>query len=200
MRYLCGSGLRRLPLRLLPMSARKSTRTRELTLCAIISALCVLVLLLGSFLDVLDLTAAMLASVFCTVVVIEVGKLWPWLTYATVSVLSLVLLPNKLPAAVFLLTGYYPIIKQKLERLKKPVAWILKIIIFNVICTAFFFMCSLFFVGVDLMLIPSVGKTANIVLGYAVGNAVFVLYDIALSKIIIYYVFSLSDRLRIRKK
>ena len=179
---------------------KRKKRTRDLTLCAIISALCVLVLLLGSVFDVFDLTAAMIASIFCAVTVIEVGGFWPWLTYATVTVLSLILLPNKLPAAVFLLTGYYPIIKQKLERLKKSVSWILKILIFNAISTAFFFICKLFFTNVDLMLLPSAGKTLNIVLGYALGNLVFVLYDIALSKIITYYVFVLRNRLKIGKK
>jgi hypothetical protein len=35
---------------------------------------------------------------------------------------------------------------------------------------------------------------------YAAGNLIFVLYDIALSRFITYYIFVLRDRLRIGKK
>ncbi len=182
------------------MRSRGSRHTRDLALCAIISALAVLVLFLGSVIEVLDLTAAMLASILCVVILIEIGSFWPWLTYAVTATLSLLLLPNKLPAAVFLLTGYYPIIKQKLEKLKKPLAWLLKILIFNIICTVFFLSCTLFFPSVDMMLVSSFGKTLNYVICYAVGNLVFIVYDLALSRLISYYIFVLRDRLRLNKK
>ena len=159
-----------------------------------------LILFLGSLVDVLDLTVAMIASILCTVVLIEVGRFWPWLTYAVVAALSLLLLPNKVPAVVFLLTGYYPIIKQKLEKLKKLIAWPIKIVIFNAICTVFLLVCSFFLPGVDMAFFPSLGKAMNTVIIYAIGNAVFVLYDIALSRLITYYLFVLRDRLKLNKK
>ena len=181
------------------MRARRSTGARYIALCAIISAIGVLVLFLGSIVDVLDLSAAMMASILCAVVLIEMGKLWPWLTYAVISVLSLLLLPNKLPGFIFLLCGYYPIIKQKLERQKRFVAWIIKIVIFNFLCTVFLLSCSLFFPGYDTVLFSSVGKALSLAITYALGNFIFVLYDIALTKLITYYIFVLRDRLRIKK-
>lgn len=181
------------------MRERKSN-TRELVLSAILCAFSVLLIFLGSVIEVMDLTAAMLASILTAVVLIEAGKSWPWLTYAVVSVLSFLLIPNKLPAIIFVLTGYYPIIKQRLERLNALFSWILKLLVFNVLMTAFIFICSSFFPGVDLLLIPSISRGANIAVGYALGNAVFVLYDFALSKLITYYIFVLRDRLRIGRK
>lgn len=179
---------------------RQDTKTKKLVLCAIFSALSVMILFLGSVVDVLDLTAAMLASTLCAVVLIEAGQLWPWLTYAVTAAASLIMLPNKLPAVIFLLTGYYPIIKQKLERLNKIVSWVLKILIFNVLLTVFLLVCSSFFPSADLVLFAGLSKEINALIGYAAGNVVFVLYDIALSRLITYYVFVLRDRLRIGKK
>jgi len=101
---------------------------------------------------------------------------------------------------IFILTGYYPIIKQRLERLNPFVSYLLKLLVFNVLMTVFLFICSSFFPGVDLLLIPSLSRGANIAIAYALGNAVFVLYDFALSKLITYYIFVLRDRLRIERK
>ena len=182
------------------MMANRSSKTKELVLCAVFSALSVLILFLGSVIDVLDLTAAMLASILCAAVLIEVGKFWPWLTYATAAILSVLLLPNKLPALIYVLTGYYPIVKQKIERLNKILTWAIKIVLFNALMTLFLLLCSSFFPGVDLVLFAGLSPLLNTVIAYAAGNAVFVLYDIALSRLVTYYIFVLRDRLRIGKR
>ncbi len=169
-------------------------------LSAILSALGVLILFLGSVVDVLDLTAAMLASILSAVVLIEAGRHWPWLMYAVTAAIALLLLPNKLPAVIFAMTGYYPIVKQRLERMKSFIPWALKLVLFNALFTVFLLLCSTFFPSVDLLLIPSLSRELNALIAYALGNGVFVLYDIALSKLITYYIFVLRDRLRIGRK
>ena len=90
-------------------------------------ALGVVLLLLGSVIEVMDIAMAALASLLCIFAVIEYGGAAPWLVFSVTGVLSLILLPNKTPAAMYVVfLGYYPIIKEKLERLKKPIAWVLK--------------------------------------------------------------------------
>ena len=98
--------------------SRVSKKTRNTVLCAIIAALGAVVLMLGSVIDVLDLTAGALAGMLGVFVVLEVGGYWPWMTYGVTAVLSLLLLPNKFPALIFVLTGFYPALKQK-----KAVSW-----------------------------------------------------------------------------
>ena len=182
------------------MKSRISKRTRDLSLCAILSALGVLVLFLGSLIDVLDLSAAMIASMLCIAVIFEAGRFWPWLTYAVTAILAILLLPNKIPAIIYIMTGYYPMIKRLVERLPRVFAWILKLVVFNALLTLFLLICSSFFPNVDLMLVPSIGREYNILIGYAVGNLVFVLYDIALKRLIGYYFFVLRDKLRLNKR
>ena len=101
-------------------------RTRRLAISAILAAIGVVLLYIGALIEVLDLTVVVFASFVCVLAVIEMGGVWPWLIYATVSVLSLVLLPQKAPALLFLLFGgYYPILKACFERwCPRIIAWI----------------------------------------------------------------------------
>ena len=83
------------------MSTRKNTK--RLTVSAMLSALSVTLLYLGSFIEVLDLSMAVLASLFTVVMVIEYGKGAPWSVFLVTSALSLILLPQKLPALMYAL-------------------------------------------------------------------------------------------------
>jgi len=166
--------------------------TRRLTASAILAALGVVLLLLGSFVQVLDLSMAAIASILVVFAVIEIGGKYPMLIYAVTSVLSLLLLPVKTAALIyFVFAGYYPILKAVLEgRLTKPVAWLLKVVIFGAaVAVGLFAAGKLFFMDLSwifanwwflLCLLP-----------------VFVLYDIALTRLISAYLGKWRDRLRL---
>ena len=109
-----------------------------------------------------------------------------------ISILSLVLLPQKSPAVIFLLfLGYYPILKAYYERLKTVLSWVLKLVNFNVALTLLLVISALFapIEGMGLWLYIAT---------YALGNVTFVMYDIALTRVISTYLRKLRDRLRIR--
>ena len=75
------------------MAGGISQKTRRLTVCAVLCALNLVIMYFGSVIEVLDLTASVVASLACVFAVIEMGGRWPWLIYAVTGVLSLVLLP-----------------------------------------------------------------------------------------------------------
>ena len=105
---------------------RKST-TRDLAVCAMLSALGVVLLYLGSFVEIMDMAMAAIASFAVIITVIEYGKGAPWAVYGVTSILSLILLPQKTPAAFYaLFFGFYPIIKEKIERKSKILRWVIK--------------------------------------------------------------------------
>ena len=115
------------------MSRGVSHKTKKTTLAALLAAMGVALIFLGSVIEVLDLSVAALASFFCIFAVIELGGAYPWLLYAVTSLLSVILMPYTMGGWFYLLFfGYYPILKEKLERLKKPIAWCLKLVILNV--------------------------------------------------------------------
>ena len=180
------------------MSKGISKQTKKLTLGAILSAMGVALLFLGSFIETLDLTMAALASFFCIFAVIELGGIYPWLIFSVTGVLSVIIMPYSMTGWFYLLFfGYYPIVKEKLERLPKIFSWILKMLILNVALVIAVIAAYFLFFGQtgdgNLMsaftLIFGESETGEMMaIGvYALVNLTFVIYDIALTKLITLY-------------
>ena len=96
-------------------------RTKYLTVSAMLAALGVILLGLGSLINTLDLTVAALASILCVWAVIEMGKTYAWMIWLVTSFLAILLLPQKTPGCFYLFIGLYPILKERLERLPRAV-------------------------------------------------------------------------------
>lgn len=167
-------------------------KAKRIAVCAMLASLGVVLMSLGTLIDVLDLSAAVLASFLCAIAVIEYGGASPWLVFFVTSVLAL-LLPNKLPAIEYLLFfGYYPIFKEKIERMEKWLSWLFKELVFNAALVIVFFASKLLlYKDVEI----SVGW---LVLGAALAEATFVLYDVALTRLIKLYLFKLRKIFKIK--
>ena len=63
----------------------------------------------------------------------EVSISWAWLTYISVSILSMFMTADKEAALVFVMIfGHFPILRLYLEKIRlKGLRWVIKIIIFN---------------------------------------------------------------------
>lgn len=135
-----------------------------------------------------------IAGVLLIVAVIEIGAKWAWMIYAAVAVLSLLFAADKEAALLFVLFfGYYPVLKSFLERISnKVLSWISKFAVFNVAVVACFFL------AVNFLQLPEDSFTVfGIYLPWVfliLGNAVFLIYDIALSGLVATYVEKLHHR------
>ena len=185
-----------------------SDKTKKLTLCAIMSAMGVVMLTLGSLVEVLDLSMAAIASMLCIVAVIEIGGIYSWMIYATTSILSVILYPAGTACWFYLVFfGFYPIIKEKLEKLNKPLSWVLKIIIFNVSVVVYVLVAFFIFyggVGTFSDILTQTFGESKFVSAFAIAlplilNFIFVIYDIALTRIISYYFIKVRHRLKFFK-
>ena len=164
---------------------------RALTLSAVLAALSVLLLFLGSLFDVTDLAAVMVASFFVVLVVIECRGAWPWLLYVSVSVLSFLLLPGRFVSVEYaLFGGIWPILKYWLERLPRLPSVLLKLLVGNALA-AFAAWLGLKFFGLE---VPSALwlKIAAVVLW----EAVFILYDFMLTRLIVIWCVKYRSRFR----
>ena len=101
-------------------------KTKYLAFCAIMAALGVVILLLGSFFNVFDLCAVLIAASLIFVVCEELGNGAGMLTYAVCAVISLLILPSKLVAVEYLIFGFYPVIRRIFEARPKGVCITLK--------------------------------------------------------------------------
>ena len=177
------------------MSAKKRNQTKLLTVGAMLSALGVIVLALGSVFQTLDLTTAALAAFFCVYAVIEMGGAYPWMIWAVISLLGLILLPQKSPAIMFLFIGCYPILKEKFEKKKPWLCWVLKIVTFSLMAGLFLLTVRIFFPD-ELIL----SMSWMLVASYAVALVTFVVYDYALTKVITLYLLRLRERIGLNRK
>ena len=171
----------------------KRNKTKQLTTCAMFAALGVILLYLGSIVEVMDVSVAVIASLFCVLAVIEYGKGAPWTVFAVTAVLSLLLLPNKSGAVYYtFFFGFYPILKAYFERLDRVKAWVLKEIVFNVsLAVILVIFKKMFMPAVD---IPFMMWVIIVVLC----EVVFVLYDVALTRLITFYMFKLRHRFKFK--
>ncbi len=166
-------------------------RTRLTAICSVLSALSVVLLYLGSFVEVLDLSVALIASLAVVVLVIERGGIYPWMTCLVTSVLSLLLLPNKTPAIVYAcFMGFYPILKEKIEKLRwRAVRIVLKLVTFNASVLLMWLVAQI--------LVGELTLGAPVWIMWGLLNGVFIFYDYALSVLITSYLRVWRKRLRI---
>jgi hypothetical protein len=170
-------------------------KTKRLALCGLLSALGLLFLYLGTFLEVLDVSAAVLASFLAVIAVIEFGRPAGWLVYAVTAVLGLLLLQGN-PFAALTYTcfaGYYPILKAVFKSRMRPfVCWTAKILLFNLSLGLLALLAQALFA-------QDIRPAWYLVAGVALlANLVFVVYDLALTRLITLYLFRLRKRFRIK--
>lgn len=161
-----------------------------MALCSLFSALGVIILYMGSLIEIIDLTMAVIASLLVIFAVIEIGGVYPWLIYAVTSLLAFLLLPNKFVVAVYAsFAGFYPILKSKIERVKGIACALIKLGVFN--------LCLLAMWGISrLFLIPLESEYGIAITAIAL-NLVFALYDFALTRLISAYIFVWRKKLKI---
>lgn len=169
-------------------------RTVCLTLSALLAALGVVLLALGSLFETLDLSMAALASFFCIYAVIEMRGGYPWMIWIVTAGLAFLLLPQKTPALFYVFIGHYPMVKALVERLPRLVSWVVKLVWLHL-------SGALIFVTARFLLAPAAEWDSRawywILLYFGVLVA-FVLFDLALTRIISFYLVRLQKRMGIR--
>ena len=192
------------------MKSKISSKTKKLTLGAILSAMGVSLLLIGSLFEVLDLSMAALASIFCIFAVIEIGGIYPYLIYVTTGILAIIFMPMSLaPWFYMLFFGFYPIIKEKLEKLNKTIAWAIKMLVLNLSVVLCVFLSYFVFFGNSdgktlleaFFFVFGNGETGSTlaIITYILLNITFIIYDIALTRIITVYLVKLRHRFKFLK-
>lgn len=164
--------------------------TKKLTLTALLAALATVLLTLGSLVEVLDLSLAAIVSCFVVFLRIELGGVYPYLFWLVTSIATLLLLPTGSAGLLFACLGLYPLCKAVLERLHPVLEWVLKLLLAGCILTAFVLVAKFVLLLPDAILS---GWLLPVFL--AVATTAFVLYDIALSRLIVYYGLRIRPRI-----
>ena len=168
--------------------------TKKITFCGIVASISI-VIMLTSYFPYLTYAIPALAGLFMMIPLIECGVLWAVGTYIASAMIVFITgeMESKILYVMFL--GYYPVLKSLIEKINKQfIEWILKLICFNIAAVAFYYVSTVVF-GISFDDFGQWDKYGAL-LFLALCNVVFVLYDIGISRVATYYMFTLHDKVR----
>ena len=145
-----------------------------------LAAAAVVLMCIGTIIPVATYAAPVLCMMVCQMVVKICGSRIAWAWYGVVTILSLLLAPDKEAAAVFLVLGYYPIVKPKLDSMKGK--WFWKGLLFNgSILLLYWVLLNLIGVAALVQEFSGMGIAMTAVL-LILGNVTFFLVDLILNR------------------
>ncbi len=160
--------------------AGKRTPASSVALGGVLAALAVVVMCLGTIIPVATYVCPMFCALLLQVVLKSCGVRIAWAWYGAVTILSLLLAPDKEAAAVFAFLGYYPIVKPRLD--KTRLRWLWKGLLFNAsVLVMYWLLLRVFGLAQVTEDFEEIGVVMLIVL-LILGNVTFFLLDKLLEK------------------
>ena len=123
----------------------KNSSARSIALSGVLAALAIVIMCLGGLIPLATYICPMLCALICFFVLRLCGRRIAWAWYAAVSLLCVLIGPDKEAALVFLFLGYYPIVKQWLDTKTLSLLW--KALLFNG-SVALIYLLQIFFLGI----------------------------------------------------
>ena len=156
------------------------TQARKTALGGMLAALAVVLMTMGGMIPVATYVVPMICMLILKLVASLCGIRIAWAWYGAVTLLGLLVCPDKEAAAVFAALGYYPIVKPQLDRTKLP--WLWKGVLFNgSILLLYWILLNLFGIGELVREFEGMGAVMTAVL-LVLGNVVFLLLDKVLGR------------------
>lgn len=125
------------------------------------------------------------AGAMLLIIYVEIDAKWSFFTYVSVAVLCLFITPDKEASLLYIMfLGYYPILKMFIEKIDNIVfKWLLKMIFYNLMIILYYQIIIRIIVNADLTDdINELGKYGALIF-LAITNIVFIVYDIAVSRL-----------------
>lgn len=175
----------------------RKTESQKIALCGMLGALSVVLLLLGSALQIGTYAAPMLAAFLLIPVLEEYGTRYALTLYVCVAILAVLFVPETELALFYVLVmGYYPVLRVKLNGVKSTLLrWVLKFAVFNAGTVLVYLL--LFALLWACLWLTSCWPTARLLAALlAAGNLSFWLCDRALAALTRYYHVILKPKLK----
>lgn len=155
-----------------------------MALSGVLAALALTVMVLGGVIPVATYCTPLLAAIMLIPILEYCSRRMAWAWFVSVAVLALLLCPDMEAAILFLCIGYYPIVRQDLNRIRlKGLRLLAKLLVFNlalVVMTAL--LAAVFGLGHVMAGFAEDGPWI-FVLTWLLGNGVFLLTDQVLVRV-----------------
>ncbi len=175
-------------------------QTKKLTISSMAVALGTLFMVVGAYIETLDLTAVALASVLVAFIYIEIGSPYTWLVWICTSALTFILYPHSLMWLMYLIMfGIYPVLKGYIEKLKR-VFWLPLKLVYGNITFAIVIFGAGFLTGIP-FIDPNddfFGLTGTViyVLTWILLNIAFVAYDFFTTVMVRFYIEKIRPKIK----
>ena len=139
------------------------------------AALAMTIMCVGGLIPIATFTCPIISMLILAYVTKICGRRIGWAWYGAVSILGLMLAPDKEAAAVFTFIGFYPIVKPAFDRMK--FGFVLKLILFNGMILLMYGLL-IYLMGMNELAeeFRDMGRVMTIIT-LILGNAVFFLLD-----------------------
>ena len=160
-------------------------RSYRVAMGGLASALALLFMFMTGMIPFATYVLPAFAGIILIAIVVDLGRRWATMVYIAISLLSLLITPDKESTVLFIFFfGYYPIIKTVLEHIKpKVLRFLTKLSIFNLA------VIGAYMVIIYVLMIPDMleefgdfGRYSVLIM-LIVGNITFVVYDFAVGNI-----------------
>ena len=160
------------------------SKTKQIALCGCFAALAVTVMLLAGVIPVATYCGPVLGAALLSPVLVACGRRLAWVWYVAVAVLTLLLCPDLECSLLFACVGYYPIIRQRLEKIRpRPLRLLGKLLVFNLAIGVMAVILG-FVLGLEGLMREYLADGLWIfVLTYLLGNCTFLLTDQVLARL-----------------
>ena len=175
--------------------------TKKLTISAMMTAMGVVLMTLGYFIEVLDLTVAALASLIIAFVYIELGSPYVFFVWLATALLSFIFFPSSMVwLEYFLVFGLYPILKAYIERLPRKLWLPIKLLLANAMIAVLLLLTELItgvpFFEEGATLLGFISGKLLFVAAWVIMNFAGVLYDMFLTAMVRVYFVRYRDRFK----
>lgn len=175
----------------------KMRNSAKTALGGMIAALSIITMLLTAVIPYLTYALPAVSGVLLVLMVIEINKKWAVCTFVAVSILSFLILPDKEAAMMYAaFFGCYPIVKPVLESKiqNNALCWTAKAVFFNTTAVSAYLIIIYVF-GIPLEEMEEMSKWAIPAL-LGMGNIMFVLYDICITRMVTLYIRKWQKKFR----
>lgn len=172
----------------------RKNKSNSIALGGILSALVVVLLLLGNLLQLFDLSMAALSGLIVLIAMIELSPKGALGVYAVSAFLAILISPQTASILFAAMVGYYPVAKVYLDKIKpKILCYAVKFIWFNLILAAIaFLMVRPLGMGEEF---TALGKWFFLLCNFS-----FFIFDLLLEKFAIIYIAKIRPRLPFGRK
>lgn len=178
--------------------SRSMKQSRRVAIGGLITALSIVFMFATGIFPFSTFALPALAGILLIPLCVDMGLKWGALVYIAVSILALLLTPDREAAFFYLgLFGHYPILKGMIEsRCPKKIKWFVKFIVFNLSLGLCLLLTVLVF-GLEYLTVEYglMGGTGIAILLIG-GNGAFLLYDICLTRIVSAYLRFIRPRFK----